>query len=152
MLSRLDFSNCLLSGSPHYLIGRLQRVQNKAAQACRPGSLESTEERPCNPLLRSLHWLPITAPIQCKLSTLTYTSLFDSGPVCLSNLLHIYMPTRPLLSSKDTQTLTLPSFRTKSFGYRRFSYQSPRHWHSLPLTGQISHSSPSWKCIVLASG
>ena len=141
VLSRLDYCNCLLSGSPQYLIDRLQRVQNNAARLV----LRARKSDHATPLLRSLHWLPITARIQYKLSTLTYTSLFDSGPVYLSNLLHIYTPARPLRSSKDTRTLTLPSFRTKSFGYRRFSYQSPHHWNSLPLTVRNLQSLQSFR-------
>ena len=141
VLSRLDYCNCLLSGSPQYLIDRLQRVQNNAARLV----LRARKSDHATPLLRSLHWLPITARIKYKLSTLTYTSMFDSGPVYLSNLLHIYTPARPLRSSKDTRTLTLPSFRTKSFGYRRFSYQSPHHWNSLPLSVRNSQSSPSFR-------
>ena len=137
VLSRLDYCNCLRSGSPQYLIDRLQKVQNNAARLV----LRGRRSDHATPLFKSLHWLPISARIQYKILTLTYTSLFDSGPVYLSNLIHTYTPTRTLRSSSDTRTLTIPSFRTKSFGYRRFSYQSPHHWNSLPSKVRQSNSS-----------
>ena len=141
VLSRLDYCNCLLSGSPQYLIDRLQRVQNNAARLV----LRARRSDHATPLLQSLHWLPISARIQYKISTLTYTSLFDSGPLYLSTLIHTYTPTRTLRSSTDTRTLTVPPFRTKSFGYRRFSYQSPYNWNSLPPKVRHSKSSPTFK-------
>ena len=134
VLSRLDYCNCLLSGCPQYLIDKLQRVQNNAARLV----LRARKTDHVTPLLHSLHWLPISSRINYKISCLSFTSLFNSGPTYLSKLLKIYTPNRTLRSSKDTRTLILPSFRTKSFGYRRFSYQGPLHFNSLP--SQVRHS------------
>ena len=141
VLSRLDYCNSLLSGCPHYLLHRMQRVQNNAARLV----LKARKSDHVTPLLHSLHWLPISARLHYKLSTLTYTSLFDSGPVYLSDLIHTYTPSRHLRSSSDTRTLSLPSCRTKSFGQRRFAYQSPHCWNSLPQNVRHSQSAPSFR-------
>ena len=97
------------------------------------------------PILHSLHWLPISSRIQYKVSSLTFTSLFDSGPSYLSNLINVYTPRRTLRSSSDARTLTVPMYRSKSFGYRRFSYQSPHLWNSLPTTVRHASSSSSFR-------
>ena len=124
----------MLSGCPQYLIDKLQRVQNNAARLV----LRAQKTDHVTPLLHSLHWLPISSCINYKISCLSFTSLFNSGPTYLSKLLKIYTPNRALRFSKDTRTLILPSFRTKSFGYRCFSYQGPLHFNSLP--SQVRHS------------
>ena len=134
VLSRLDYCNSVLAGSPHYLIDKLQRVQNNAARLV----LRKRKSDHATPLLSSLHWLPISSRIQYKVCSLTFSSLFDSGPIYLSDLLQLYSPTRQLRSSNDTRILSKPSFNTKSFGSRRFSHQSPLLWNSLPF--KVRHS------------
>ena len=64
VLSRLDCCNALLSGVPQYLLDRLQRVQNAAARL----TVKASKSDPITPILHSLHWLPVTARIQCKVS------------------------------------------------------------------------------------
>ena len=134
VLSRLDYCNSVLAGSPQYLMDKLQRVQNNAARLV----LRKRKSDHATPLLSSLHWLPISSRIQYKVCSLTYSSLFDSCPIYLSNLLQLYSPTRQLRSSNDTRILSKPSFNTKSFGSRRFSHQSPLLWNS--LLSKVRHS------------
>jgi len=64
--SRLDY--CLLAGRGVKVIARLQRVQNNAARLIcdQPHGSHSA------PLLRQLHWLPITSRVQYKLCLLMY--------------------------------------------------------------------------------
>ena len=141
VLSRLDYCNSVLAGSPHYLIDKLQRVQNNAARLV----LRKRKRDHATPLLSALHWLPISSRIQYKVCSLTYSSLYDSGPIYLSNLLETYSPARKLRSSHDTRILSKPLYKTKSFGFRRFSYQSPLHWNSLPFDLRHSTSHLSFR-------
>ena len=67
ILSRLDYCNSLLAGHPeNNWLDHLQRVQNNAAHLVlgRQGRDHAT------PLLRSLHWFPVCARIEYKISTL----------------------------------------------------------------------------------
>ena len=55
VLSKLDYCDSLLSGSPQYLIQLFQKVQNTAAQI----TLRAPKVEHTPPLLHSLHWLPV---------------------------------------------------------------------------------------------
>ena len=48
----------------------------------------------------------------------------DTAPVYLSDLLHVYSPSRQLRFSSDS--------RTKTYGHRSYSYAAPTVWNSLP--------------------
>ena len=97
ILPRLDYCNCLLTGCPQFLIDRLQKVQNADARLiCRAKQLDHVQ-----PILQSLHWLPIRACIQYKISTLCFSVITCTGPQYLSKLLHLYTPSRDLPSSTD---------------------------------------------------
>ena len=54
VLSRLDYCNALLSGTPKHLLDRLQKVQNDAARL----TYQSSKFNHVTPLLHTLHWLP----------------------------------------------------------------------------------------------
>ena len=56
----------------------------------------------------------------------------DTASVYLSDLLHVYSPSRQLRSSSDSRTLCIPQIRTKTFGHRSFSYAAPSVVNSLP--------------------
>ena len=69
ILSRLDYCNCLLMGTPNSVIQPLQKIQNFAARLVLlpPSHHRSTS------LLEKLHWLPISERIKykvCCMSTL----------------------------------------------------------------------------------
>ena len=77
------------------------------------------------PILQSLHWLPIRTRIQYKISTLCFNVVTGTGPQYLSELLHLYTPSRDLRSSADTRILKIPRSNSKAFGQRSFSHVGP---------------------------
>jgi len=54
-LSRIDYCNALLHGTPAAMIHKLQRVQNNTARIV----LQAPRRSETKPLLRRLHWLPV---------------------------------------------------------------------------------------------
>ena len=112
VLSRLDYCNALLSSVPQYLMDRLQSVKNAAARL----TVKASESDHIIPILHSLHWLPVAAIIQYKVSSLCYSSLSDSGPEYLYRILRIYTPSRQLRLSSDDRIVCVPSIKTKTFG------------------------------------
>ena len=62
ILSRLDYFNCLLMGTPNSVIQPLQKIQNFAARLV----LLAPRHHHSTPLLEKLHWLPISERIKYK--------------------------------------------------------------------------------------
>ena len=79
-----------------HLLEKLGKVQNSAARLV----LKTHKRDHVSPLLRTLHWLPIQARIEYKLSTLCHSFFSDTAPVYLSDL-RVYSPSRQLRSSSD---------------------------------------------------
>ena len=142
----LDFVHSILNWTitfsvPQYLLHRLQRVQNAAARL----TVKASNSDHTTLILHSLHWLPVAARIEYKVSSLCYSSLSDSGPEYLSKVLRIYTPSRQLRSSSDNRILCVPSVKTKTFGQRSFSYAGPVVWNKLPYDIRSSQSKTSFK-------
>ena len=83
-------------------------------------------------LLTTLHWLPIQACIEYKLSILCHSFFSETAPVYLSDLLHVYSPSRQLHSFSDSRTLRILHIKRKTFGHRSFSYAALSVRNSLP--------------------
>ena len=76
------------------------------------------------PILRSLHWLPVTFRVQFKVLLLTFKALNGKAPHYLEELLPIYRPGRQLRSSADLLQLKTP--RSYSiYGDRAYSIAAP---------------------------
>ena len=128
VLSRLDYCNSILSGSPKCLIQKLQSVKNTAARI----KVKMPRTKHTTPLLSMLHWLPIPSRIAYTIDSLCHTALTTAYPKYLSELLNVYKPARPLRSSLDPNILNIATARTKSYGQRAFSYQVPLNWNTVP--------------------
>ena len=126
--ARLDYGNALIYGIPDCDIKILQRVQNNAAKIV-TGKRKFDESLP---ILKSLHWLPISYRIQYKIVLTVYKCLNGVAPVYLQQLLLEYDPGR-YLKSDGTRKLTVPKSR-KCAGDRSFCVAGPRLWNALPIS------------------
>ena len=140
VMSRMDYCNSLLYGSPDYVIKRLQRVQNNLARVV----MQSPPRAHAPPLLSTLHWLPVSRRISYKIALLTFKARKTSIPSYLSELLApanstgygLRSSTRPLLSVPRTRTVTAS---------RGFSSAAPSIWNKLPDSIITSNSLISFK-------
>ena len=90
VLPKLDDCNSLFHGSPMYMLERLQNVQNSAARLI----FQCHKQNHILPLLMSLHWLPINARIEYKLSVICHSFFLGLSHIYLSDLLLVYTPKR----------------------------------------------------------
>ena len=123
VLPKLDYCNSLFYGSPMYMLERLQNVQNSAARLI----FQCRKQNHISPLLMSLHWLPINASIEYKLSVICHSLFLGLSPNYLSDLLLVHTPNRNLRSSSDNRNLCIHKLRTKTFGHRSFSFAAPHN-------------------------
>jgi len=106
---RLDYCNALLCDALATTFDKLQRAHNNLARVvcqCRG----RTDARP---LLRSLHWLPVSQRVIYKVALLTHKVRTIATPVYLSDLVQTHVPTRALRSSDAP---LLPGHRLNSLG------------------------------------
>ena len=88
ILSRLDYCNCLIMGTPNSVIQPLQKIQNFAARFV----LLAPRHHHSTPLLKKLHRLPISECIKYKVACMCFSALNSSGSAYLSELLHVCTP------------------------------------------------------------
>ena len=92
---------------------------------------------PSLPLLKQLHWLPVSYRINFKLSTLAYRALSTQQPPYLASLLHLSNIPRQLRSS--ISQLIVPKTKL-NLGKRAFSVAAPKVWNELPITLKTSET------------
>ena len=115
-------------GTPDSIIQPLQTLQTSAASLV----FRSWRTQHCTPLLRKLHWLPLTERIRFKVCCLCFKVVTGSAPVNISKLLHVYTPSRTLRSSPDTRRFAINHCKRKQHGFRSFAHYGPHIWNDLP--------------------
>ena len=113
----------------------MQKIQNTAACLI----LRAPRHQNCTPLLQQLHWLPISERIKYKTACMCYNAITVSAPSYLSEVLHIYSPSRCLSALRQTHACSkLQRFNRKTHGFRTFSHFGPHIWNNLPPRHQAS--------------
>jgi len=138
--SRLDYCNSLLYGLPKQSLQRLQKVQNCLSRVVKRASLHDHT----TPLLKSLHWLPVSYRINYKICLLTYRVLSVSQPTYLLSQLSKRRNSHAIRSSSFLPLHT-PDFSRETMGRRSFSYASPRLWNALPQSVRADSDYPSFR-------
>ena len=111
----------------HFILFRLLRVQNRAACLV----TQSKTQDHITPVLRDLHWLPVSSRIDFKLCLYIYKALKKTAPIYISDELSLYEHKRPLRSSYAGPLYTV-SVGRKDVSDFDFAIKGPRLWNSLP--------------------
>ena len=143
VFSRIDYCNALFAGLPKKTTDRLQLVKNAAARV-----LTKTKKwEHITPVLKSLHWLPVTYRIDFKILLIVYKALHGLAPSYLSDCVSRYEPARPLRSS-TADLLDVPpqnKFKIQKYGQSAFCFYGPTAWNNLPLYLRRANSVDSFK-------
>ncbi|KAL2089214.1 hypothetical protein ACEWY4_016113 [Coilia grayii] len=126
MSSRVDYCNGLFTGLPKKTNKELQLIQNAAARVL----TRTKRSNHITPVLRSLHWLPVSYRIDFKALLLVFKSLNGMGPSYLLDMFQLYASTRSLRSPQKN-LLVEPAVRTKC-GEAAFSCYAVKLWNQLP--------------------
>ena len=140
--SRIDCCNSLLFGLPSFQISKIQRVQNAAAHVI------FMKSKYCHiaPLLKELHWLPVTYRIQFKVILITFKALHDMAPSYIFSLVHVRQNTKHSLQPNNAILLTpLLKKSAATTGDRLFTMVAPILWNSLPSEIRNVHKLDKFK-------
>lgn len=127
IISKLDYCNVLLHNLPKSSLRRLQLVQNTCARLV----MRTRRRDSISPVLVELHWLPIEFRAVYKVLLYTYKALHGLAPQYISELVEVYVPSRPLRSATQS-LLRVPKCRTATYGSRSFRVAAPQLWNKLP--------------------
>ena len=116
-LSRIDYCNSLLFGSPHDVTSHLQRIRNYAARVILRLPMSSS----ITIHLKSIHWLPVKVRSTYKVACMCYHCHSSTAPSYVADMLqkkpshtrntHSSSYTMPLLNGPAHSKATLGDFR-----------------------------------------
>ena len=129
-------------GLPQNQISRLQHIQNTAARVV------TLSRKSCHitPILKELHWLPVSQRIVFKLMLIVHKSVNNIAPIYISELLKVYTLSRNLRSSNMSLLKEPTSKRTRCD--RSFSVAALRLWNHLPTKLKSCHSITRFKSLL----
>ena len=128
VLSKLDYCNSLLLGSPEYQRDKLQCIQNMACRVI----FQLRKHVHINHHLKPLHCLKIRERIAYKIANIIYRCKNNQAPVYLQEILPSNCHERPLRSSRTGYINS--NFCKNTHTLRSsFSAAGPGIWNSLPL-------------------
>ena len=129
-------------GLPEFELKKLQIIQNSAARLV--SRIKKSEH--ITPILKRLHWLPVTKRLEFKIACLVYKVIHGVAPAYLGELLEIQSSTRTLRSTTSgVVNLQQPIGKTKYYGDRSFTIYAPRLWNRLPTTVRSADTSENFK-------
>jgi len=100
-------------------------IHNNAARVV----TQSNQCTPSQPLLQSLHWLPVQQRFVYKTALITYKVITTSTPSYLNDLLAVHIPAGPTRRSSTRPLLTVPhiasDFARRSFCLFHQLYGTP---------------------------
>ena len=88
-----------------------------------------THTKSWHPILKDLHWLPVSHRTNYEILVFTFKALHQLAPSYLTDLLTPYQPSRPLRSI-SASLLSTPKSNLRSSGDRAFSRAASRLWNS----------------------
>jgi len=142
---KLDNLNSLLIGFSENRLYCLQLILNHAARII----TKTRKYDHISDVLKALHWLPITARIDYKVTLLVYKCLNCNGPSYLSDLLKMKVyskyDTRYADDKLRLDDAKKQKMRLKTMGDRAFSVYAPVAWNKLPLSLRSLSSLESFK-------
>ena len=103
ILSRLDYCNCLLMGTLILSFNLSRKFRTSLQDLFSWHPVTATQHLSW----KKLHWLPISERIKYKVACMCFSAINGSGPAYLSELLHVYTPSRTLRSSSDNRMLEI---------------------------------------------
>lgn len=129
VISKLDYGNVMLCGATKSVTNMFQRVINVCARLV----TRTPKRAHITPSLIQMHWLPMPQRIWYRTLLLTYKTINGQAPPYMSDVISISQIPRPLRSN-DNLMLSVPKFRTETYGRGRFGVTAPLQWNTLPLT------------------